>query len=208
MGGTNRARIAELEGLVRYHADLYFNQAKPELSDAEFDALVDELRSLDPDNPALQEVGSVPSYGKKVQHESLMGSLDKETTIAGVASWYDKHGGTVGLATIMVTPKIDGCFRHDSKVMMANGEERSISEIKKGMMVLTVNEKTGKTEIKRVLSTLVRKADKSKWIRLVFTGGKKVICTEDHLFLTSNRGWVQAKDLTEDDMFVEPEFCS
>lgn len=108
MGGTNRARIAELEGLVRYHADLYFNQAKPELSDAEFDALVDELRSLDPDNPALQEVGSVPSYGKKVQHESLMGSLDKETTIAGVASWYDKHGGTVGLATIMVTPKIDG----------------------------------------------------------------------------------------------------
>lgn len=108
----SKERIAELEGQVRYHADLYYNQAKPELSDAEFDTLVDELRSLDPDNSALQEVGSMPSYGKKVQHDVLMGSLDKETTFAGVEEWFEKYGGKEkenDSTAIMVTPKIDGC---------------------------------------------------------------------------------------------------
>lgn len=77
-------RIQELEEAIIYHNDLYTN-AQPEISDAEYDKLVKELRDLDPHNPVLLEVGATPSYGKKVKHDIIMGSLNKAT--------YDKENG-------------------------------------------------------------------------------------------------------------------
>lgn len=110
---------------------------------------------------------------------------------------------------VVFTEKIHGCFRHDAKVMLANGEERPISEITDGMNVLTYNEKTGKTEPKKVLSVVVRKddhcdANRTRWMLLTFASGRQVTCTEKHPFLTSN-GWVEANDLTESDMLIEPD---
>lgn len=219
------ARIVELAELVQYHNELYHGKVKPEITDAEFDAFKDELKNLvaeleglDPaaaeiaqGKEALDAVGAVPSYGRKVTHSQIMGSLDKATSVSAVVAWYKKVAPKGG--KIVVMPKIDGCFRHDSKVMMANGEERPISEIKEGMMVLSFNERTGKTEPKKVLSVLVRKSNESLakptgWMLLRFTGGKYIVCTVDHSFLTSNRGWVPAQDLTEGDLFVEPGFSS
>ena len=52
------ARIDELAELISYHSDLYYNKAKPELSDSEFDKLWDELQILSPNHPQLQRVGS------------------------------------------------------------------------------------------------------------------------------------------------------
>ena len=49
MAGKEDARIKELELLIRKHQDLYYN-GQPEISDAEFDALWDELAGLDPGN--------------------------------------------------------------------------------------------------------------------------------------------------------------
>ena len=105
---------------------------------------------------------------------------------------------------VIFTEKIHGCFRHDAKVMLANGEERLISEIKQGMSVLTMNEKTGETEAKKVVGVLVRNSERSMWMKLKLDNGREVTCTDEHLFLTSNRGWVMAKDLTEEDNLVEP----
>lgn len=99
-------RIKELEDLVRYHSDLYYNQAKPEISDAEYDAIVDELRNLEPDNVVLMEVGSTPSYGRKVTHSSPMGSLDKETDTDGVKGWFNKYSKNG--SKVSITPKVDG----------------------------------------------------------------------------------------------------
>ena len=42
-------RILDLEKTIKKHQDLYYN-AQPEISDAEFDALWDELKALDPQN--------------------------------------------------------------------------------------------------------------------------------------------------------------
>jgi DNA ligase (NAD+) len=105
---ANLDRIYELEQNIRYHADLYYNQSRPEITDAEYDALVDELRNLDPDNVVLTEVGSTPSYGRKVTHSSVMGSLDKEMDSSGVAIWFGRYANHPG-HKISVTPKIDGC---------------------------------------------------------------------------------------------------
>lgn len=110
----------ELAGLVKYHSDLYYNKAKPEVTDAEFDAMVSELKELvgqakaeDPQaeqlvaaEEALAGVGSMPSYGRKVQHSQVMGSLDKETTVEAVLEWAGKYSGKG--KDVVVTPKIDG----------------------------------------------------------------------------------------------------
>ena len=115
-----KTRVKELAEMVRYHSDLYYNGGKPELTDAEFDALVEELKALveqlkadEPDSEAvsdgeqaLGQIGAVPSYGKKVSHSKVMGSLEKATTAAGVKAWRAKNGKGRKLA---ITPKVDGC---------------------------------------------------------------------------------------------------
>ena len=74
-------RILELAEAVRYHRELYYNQASPEISDAEFDALWDELKRLDPGHEILHQVGPEPLPGTvKVEHRFPMRSLDKGTT--------------------------------------------------------------------------------------------------------------------------------
>lgn len=74
-------RITILENEIRHHQNMYYNN-EPEISDAEFDALVDELKNLDPENPLLtNEIGSDHTEGfKKVAHTILMGSQNKANT--------------------------------------------------------------------------------------------------------------------------------
>lgn len=96
--------VQELSELVRYHSDLYFNQGKPEISDVEFDILVDELRRVDPLNCALLEVGA-STYGKTVKHPAIMGSLAKATDWTAIEKWAAQapYGSLV-----LLTPKVDG----------------------------------------------------------------------------------------------------
>lgn len=62
-------RIQELEALIEKHKTLYY-EGTPEqqeaegITDAEFDALEDELRELDPTNPMLEKVGATQEEGR------------------------------------------------------------------------------------------------------------------------------------------------
>jgi DNA ligase (NAD+) len=81
---TVRERIDELREKIRRHEHLYFVLDAPEISDAEFDELVKELRRLESENPRLvtpdsptQRVGGKPREGfVQVQHSLPMQSLD------------------------------------------------------------------------------------------------------------------------------------
>ena len=74
---ANNARIEELAGLLAHHSNLYYNQASPEITDAEYDSLFDELKQLSPDHPQLSKVGSDPAPGsEKVDHLFPMRSLE------------------------------------------------------------------------------------------------------------------------------------
>jgi DNA ligase (NAD+) len=77
-------RIEELRSQIRRHEELYYVQAAPEISDAEFDALMNELKALETEHPELrtadsptQRVGGRPAEGfVQVEHLQPMLSLD------------------------------------------------------------------------------------------------------------------------------------
>ena len=75
-----QVRIEQLAHEIRHHRYLYYNKT-PEISDAKYDALEDELRQLAPDHPVLHEIGKDSSdlFAKK-EHIIMMGSQDKVVT--------------------------------------------------------------------------------------------------------------------------------
>jgi hypothetical protein len=98
--------------------------------------------------------------------------------------------------------KLHGCFEKDSLVTLANGEEIPISDVNVGDYVLSYNIETESLVEKEVYHIENGVSDK-KWVKLYFDDNSHVECTEDHKFYTKNRGWVEAKDLTEEDIFLE-----
>lgn len=97
-------RATELERLIRYHQDKYYND-QPEIEDAEFDALWDELKRLDPGNAVLQEVGADGSIRfSKREHLMPMGSLEKASDPESFRAWARK----IGHERYIVQYKLDG----------------------------------------------------------------------------------------------------
>lgn len=80
---STRQRVTQLRDEIRRHERLYYVLNEPEISNTEFDALMNELRQLEADFPALaapdspsQRVGGEPREGiAKTAHSSLMLSL-------------------------------------------------------------------------------------------------------------------------------------
>ena len=100
-------RIKYLADAVRYHRELYYNHSAPEISDAEFDGLWDELKRLDPDNAVLHEVGPEPLPGTvKVEHMFPMRSLDKGTSDEDIIHFVTQS--TFGGKRYLAQPKLDG----------------------------------------------------------------------------------------------------
>jgi DNA ligase (NAD+) len=115
---TDKERIAELRELVDYHLYRYHVLDDPEISDADFDRLWDELLALEREHPELQtpdsptqRVGAPPSDKfEKVEHPTPMGSLEKVTTDEGLAKWHADVVKRLGGAEVryVTEPKIDG----------------------------------------------------------------------------------------------------
>ncbi|MFT3770647.1 MAG: NAD-dependent DNA ligase LigA [Minicystis sp.] len=110
-----RARADALAArLEKYRAAYY--AGKPEISDAAYDALEDELREIDPTNPVLARVGSAELVAEwpKARHEIPMGSLNKAVNEEELRAWLtrcqelsDKDG--LGPVTdLFVAEKLDG----------------------------------------------------------------------------------------------------
>ena len=104
---AEKSRIEELSSAIRYHRELYYNHSAPEISDADFDKLWDELKTLDPDNSVLHEVGPEPLPGTvKVEHIFPMRSLDKGTTDDDITHFVTQS--TFGGQQYLAQPKLDG----------------------------------------------------------------------------------------------------
>ncbi len=103
----NQSRVAWLAEQIAYHSDLYYNQARNEISDAEFDALWDELKQLEPDHPQLQRVGAEIDPGTvKVDHMFPMRSLNKGTNDEDIAHFVKES--SLESTRFISQPKLDG----------------------------------------------------------------------------------------------------
>jgi DNA ligase (NAD+) len=112
-------RVADLREQVDHHLYRYHVLDDPEISDAEYDRLFDELQRLEEEHPDLaapdsptQRVGAPPSDRfTKVEHLTPMGSLEKVTTDETLGKWADdvrKRLGSDEPVAYVTEPKIDG----------------------------------------------------------------------------------------------------
>ena len=119
MSDEVRARMEKLRALLRYHSYLYHTLDQPEISDAEYDALMHELRALEaqypefitPDSPT-QRVGAEPrDEFTKVRHPYPMTSLADAFSREEVEAWRERVYRLIPRDTpleYVVEPKIDG----------------------------------------------------------------------------------------------------
>jgi DNA ligase (NAD+) len=97
-------QIEDLRAILRKHEYLYYVIDQPEISDAEYDSLLRELRTLEEKHPELltpdsptQRVGGKPREGfRKIAHSSPMLSLDNALSQSELEGWYARV--TQGLA--------------------------------------------------------------------------------------------------------------
>lgn len=116
---NSKARLVELRALIHHHNHRYHVLDDPEIADAEYDALFDELTGLETEHPdwitqdsPSQRVGDTPlSEFTSVTHERPMLSLDKCTTTQELADWLLRCRNRLGeepTIALFCEPKIDG----------------------------------------------------------------------------------------------------
>jgi len=117
-----RERIEELRRLIHYHNYRYYVLNEPEISDAEYDALMRELRRLEEEHPELitpdsptQRVGAKPlEKFEKVRHPKPMLSLQDAFNDEEMWAWLERirkilpAGVKLEDLEFTVEPKVDG----------------------------------------------------------------------------------------------------
>ena len=116
--GSSQDRIADLRRQIAYHDSLYYEQAKPEISDREYDALYRELVDLERAHPELltldspsQKVGGRPQGAfAQVRHLVPMQSLDNTYSAEEIGDFVERLQRLLPGAEIPFTiePKVDG----------------------------------------------------------------------------------------------------
>ena len=110
-------RAAELREEIRRHDRLYHTEARPEITDAEYDALVRELKAMEAEHPELitpdsptQRVGGAPvSDLPNVRHEIPLLSLDNAYNREELEAWLKRVKERLGRTPPLVAElKIDG----------------------------------------------------------------------------------------------------
>ena len=87
-------RLRFLRNQVLKAKQAYYFGDQPIMTDAEYDALEDELRKLDPKDAVLNSVGAPVSPDNiltKARHRIPMGSQAKVNTHDEFQEWYDKR---------------------------------------------------------------------------------------------------------------------
>ncbi|MFN2110173.1 MAG: NAD-dependent DNA ligase LigA, partial [Anaerolineae bacterium] len=149
-------RAEKLREEINYHNYRYHTLDSPIVSDAQFDALVDELRALEAAHPELitpdsptQRVGGVPAEGfTKVEHPAPILSLDKASRRTELFAWHTRISKLLPEdappLAYTVEPKFDGLtvvlhYRDGQLVLGATRGDGQIGED------ITANLRTVKT---------------------------------------------------------------
>ncbi len=110
--------IEQLRDQIRYHAHRYYVLDEPEISDADYDALLHQLVAIEAEQPDLitpdsptQRIGTTPSdLFAPVTHREPMFSLDNAESTGDLEAWEDRAARQLGHAPsgYVCELKIDG----------------------------------------------------------------------------------------------------
>jgi DNA ligase (NAD+) len=113
-----KQRITELRETINHHNYRYYVLDSPEISDAEYDELMKELRQLEAEHPELvtpdsptQRIGAPPveAFGV-VEHPQPLLSLANAFSFEELAAWHKRVSNLLGgrQFDLVCEPKIDG----------------------------------------------------------------------------------------------------
>lgn len=118
MDKKTKERYEELKKEIAYHANKYYNEDAPEISDFEYDMLMVELRNIEkqfpevitPDSPTQVIVasGKHDSHFAEVRHEVPLQSLQDVFSTDDVISFMNRIQKEVNNPSYVVEAKIDG----------------------------------------------------------------------------------------------------
>ena len=116
--GALQKKIESLREKIRHHEYLYYVLDDPDMTDADFDKLMNELKRLEAEHPELitpdsptQRVGGKPREGfMKAKHSSPMLSLDNAYTEEELRDWERRVHELSGRTDVeyMCELKLDG----------------------------------------------------------------------------------------------------
>lgn len=145
--------LQHLESEIKRHNRLYWEEHNPEISDTEYDQLVEQLREIDPANPLLNRIESPKVIGDKVIHREPMLSLDKIYKEDELFKWIQTKARTPE-EIFLVQPKYDGIsakFEYGVLASRGNGIEGSNLTSRLPLIEFV----TEKTEYASILGELV-----------------------------------------------------
>lgn len=101
---------------IQWHNRLYYEQSAPEITDAEYDALMRELEALEADHPELrtpdsptQRVGvGLRADLAKVEHRVPMLSIENAMNEEEARAWFRRLADDAGDLELICEPKYDG----------------------------------------------------------------------------------------------------
>ncbi len=112
-----RTEVEELRKKLEYHNERYYNQDAPEISDYEYDMMMERLKELEAAHPELDSASSPTKHvggsakreaGVKVRHNVPMLSLDDIFDQEQVTNWVNGMRQRLGNPEFVVEQKIDG----------------------------------------------------------------------------------------------------
>jgi DNA ligase (NAD+) len=141
---TTRQEYDTLRKEIDHHNRLYYDQAAPEVSDAEYDRLYDRLVAMEaehpewvtPDSPTQKVGGHAVERFEKAEHRLPMLSLEKAYTKEDIAGWIasmERDLGRSMLWSFTVEPKIDGdslelVYEHGALTLAATRGDGRVGE--------------------------------------------------------------------------------
>lgn len=93
---------------------------------------------------------------------------------------------------------LSGCFEENTEIKTRDGVKK-IKDITVYDYILTYDTDNSTYHWTRPFAVLPTPSEGKQKIELTFEDGSVVQCTDDHKFFVNGRGWVEARDLTEDD---------
>jgi DNA ligase (NAD+) len=115
----------QLQEAIKYHNRLYWEDNNPEITDIEYDSLINQLKSIDPTNYLVVDVDGPIAVGDTIKHPKMMLSLDKAFSLEEILKWGSKIIRSPK-EKFSLSPKFDGIastYYHKKQLLVTRGRD-------------------------------------------------------------------------------------